>query len=178
MSDDEECRLGGECPCAHHYGMHGIDLDDARKKRDSLLSEADQLRREIARLNARDMERTQALVNQRDDNDRLRRERDHWQALAEERQAHANQLQADIEADQAGRLELRKRHGALDSETFGAFIERVLVERQANILVHVVAWLRTMSWRQSRDLGLQSEEAQRYVKTIANVIERGEWKSP
>lgn len=33
--------------------------------------------------------------------------------LADERLAHANQLQADIEAEQQGRLALRKRQGAL-----------------------------------------------------------------
>ena len=37
MSEPEdECHLGGECPCAHHYGMHGSDLDDARRERDAL----------------------------------------------------------------------------------------------------------------------------------------------
>lgn len=52
MSEPEdECHLGGECPCAHHYGMHGSDLDDARRERDAS--------------NARDLERTQALVNMR-----------------------------------------------------------------------------------------------------------------
>lgn len=41
--------------------------------------------------------------------------------LAEERLAHAHQLQADIEAEMQGRLALRKRLGACDDETMGAF---------------------------------------------------------
>jgi hypothetical protein len=45
--------------------------------------------------------------------------------LAEERLAHANQLQADIEAEQQGRLALRNRLGARDDETMGAFLERL-----------------------------------------------------
>lgn len=34
--NEDECGLGGECPCAHHYGQHGSDLDDARNERDEL----------------------------------------------------------------------------------------------------------------------------------------------
>jgi hypothetical protein len=45
--------------------------------------------------------------------------------LADERLAHANQLQADIEAEQQGRLALRKRLGARDDETMVAFLERL-----------------------------------------------------
>ena len=45
--------------------------------------------------------------------------------LADERLAHANQLQADIEAEQQGRLALRKRLGAREDETMGAFLERL-----------------------------------------------------
>lgn len=45
--------------------------------------------------------------------------------LAEERLAHANQLQADIEAEMHGRLALRKRLGAREDETMGAFLERL-----------------------------------------------------
>jgi len=45
--------------------------------------------------------------------------------LAEERLAHANQLQADIEAEMQGRLALRKRLGAREDETMGAFLERL-----------------------------------------------------
>lgn len=45
--------------------------------------------------------------------------------LADERLAHANQLQADIEAEMQGRLELRKRLGAREDETMGAFLERL-----------------------------------------------------
>lgn len=45
--------------------------------------------------------------------------------LAEERLAHANQLQADIEAEMQGRLALRKRLGARKDETMGAFLERL-----------------------------------------------------
>jgi len=41
---EDECHLGGECPCAHHYGMHGSDLDDARRERDALRVEVDQAR--------------------------------------------------------------------------------------------------------------------------------------
>ncbi len=52
--------------------------------------------------------------------------------LAEERLAHANQLQADIEAEQQGRLAWRKRFGAREDETLGAFLERLAT------LAHVV----------------------------------------
>ena len=45
--------------------------------------------------------------------------------LADERLAHAHQLQADIEAEQQGRLALRKRLGAREDETMGAFLERL-----------------------------------------------------
>ena len=56
-------------------------------------------------------------------------EMDYWIAragdaerLADERLAHANQLQADIEAEMQGRLALRKRLGARENETMGAFL--------------------------------------------------------
>lgn len=52
---------------------------------------------------------------------------------SEERQNHANALQCDIEAEQAGRLALRAKFGAREDETFGAFIARVLAERDAAI---------------------------------------------
>lgn len=58
----------------------------------------------------------------------LRRELAHATQLAEERLAHAHQLQAEIEADQDGRMELRERYGARDHETFGAFVARLLHE--------------------------------------------------
>ena len=45
--------------------------------------------------------------------------------LAEERLAHAHQLQADIEAEQQGRLALRRRFGAGEDETMSAFLERL-----------------------------------------------------
>lgn len=45
--------------------------------------------------------------------------------LAEERLAHVHQLQADIEAEQHGRLALRRRFGAREDETMGAFLERL-----------------------------------------------------
>lgn len=45
--------------------------------------------------------------------------------LADERLAHANQLQADIEAEMQGRLALRKRLGARGNETMGALLERL-----------------------------------------------------
>ena len=75
---------------------------------------------------------TVALVKERDAAKRLAAE---WleQAqdmgkLAEERLVHANQLQADIEAEQSGRLELRKRFGADPSETMGQFITRLATQ--------------------------------------------------
>lgn len=45
--------------------------------------------------------------------------------LAEERLAHARQLQADIEAEMHGMLALRRRLGAREDETMGAFLERL-----------------------------------------------------
>ena len=45
--------------------------------------------------------------------------------LAEERLAHAHQLQADIEAEHQGRLAWRRRFGAREDETMGAFLERL-----------------------------------------------------
>jgi len=55
----------------------------------------------------------------------LRQQLAHVSTLADERLAHANQLQADIEAEQQGRLALRKRLGAREDETMGAFLERL-----------------------------------------------------
>lgn len=55
----------------------------------------------------------------------LRQQLAHASALADERLAHANQLQADIEAEMQGRLALRKRLGAREDETMGAFLERL-----------------------------------------------------
>lgn len=56
--------------------------------------------------------------------------------LAEERLALAHHLQADIEAEQSGRLALRKRFGARDDETFGAFLERLFGDNAALIEQH------------------------------------------
>ena len=46
-----------------------------------------------------------------------------------EARAHARQMQADIEAEQMGRLAFRRRFGARDHETMGAFLERLATER-------------------------------------------------
>ena len=51
-------------------------------------------------------------------------------ALSKE-EIQANQLQADIEAEQEGRFALRKRFDARDDETMGAFVERLATERDA-----------------------------------------------
>lgn len=61
----------------------------------------------------------------------LRRELAGATSLAEERLAHANQLQADLEAEFEGRQELRKRFGARDEETFSVFIERLAIMADA-----------------------------------------------
>lgn len=53
--------------------------------------------------------------------------------LAEERLAHANALQADIEAEQEGRIAIRRRFGARDSESMVAFVERLVVERETAV---------------------------------------------
>lgn len=64
--------------------------------------------------------------------------------LAEERLAHANQLQADIEAEMQGRLALRKRLGARENETMGAFLERLATMAGAvPVEVHECGW----QWR-------------------------------
>lgn len=55
----------------------------------------------------------------------LRQQLAHASTLADERLAHANQLQADIEAEMQGRLALRKRLGAREDETMVAFLERL-----------------------------------------------------
>lgn len=55
----------------------------------------------------------------------LRQQLAHVSTLADERLAHANQLQADIEAEMQGRVALRKRLGAREDETMGAFLERL-----------------------------------------------------
>lgn len=55
----------------------------------------------------------------------LRQQLAHVSTLADERLAHANQLQADIEAEMQGRLALRKLHGAREDETMGKFLERL-----------------------------------------------------
>jgi predicted RNA-binding Zn-ribbon protein involved in translation (DUF1610 family) len=53
-------------------------------------------------------------------------------AERDEARDHANALQADIEADQDGRLELRKRYGARENETMIAFIQRLGKEARLN----------------------------------------------
>jgi hypothetical protein len=53
--------------------------------------------------------------------------------LADERLAHANQLQADIEDEYAGRRDLRSQYGAHEDETFRAFIDRITTEQNAAI---------------------------------------------
>ena len=61
--------------------------------------------------------------------------------LADERLAHANQLQADIEAEMQGRLALRKRLGAREDETMGAFLERLATMAGAvPVEVHERGW--------------------------------------
>lgn len=64
--------------------------------------------------------------------------------LADERLAHANQLQADIEAEMQGRLALRKRLGAREDETMGAFLERLAtMAGVVPVEVHECGW----QWR-------------------------------
>lgn len=73
-------------------------------------------------------------------------EMDDWIARARdaERLAHANQLQADIEAEMQGRLALRKRLGARENETMGAFLERLATMAGAvPVEVHECGW----QWR-------------------------------
>jgi hypothetical protein len=60
--------------------------------------------------------------------DEARREAGEATTLAERRLGHAHQLQADIEAEQAGRLELRQRLGARADETMHGFICRLADE--------------------------------------------------
>lgn len=74
----------------------------------------------------------------------LRRQLADVSALSEERLAHAHQLQADIEAEQQGRLVWRKRFGARDDETMGTFLERLAT--MAGVVpvdVHECGW----QWR-------------------------------
>ncbi len=64
--------------------------------------------------------------------------------LADERLAHANQLQADIEAEMQGRLALRKRLGARENEPMGACLERLATMAGAvPVEVHECGW----QWR-------------------------------
>ncbi len=70
-------------------------------------------------------------MNYHDEIDRLRKDFAEVSRLAEERLAHANQLQADIEADREGRKALRLRFGARDDETMGAFIGRLAASTDA-----------------------------------------------
>ena len=100
-------------------------LFDEMEKLEKRIDECDSLRAQLADvMQERDEARKQlgeALIN------------------SEERLAHANQLQADIEEEQRGRLLLRERHGARDDETFGMFIERAIKERPAVGTTHPVA---------------------------------------
>jgi len=41
---EDECSLNGECPCAHHYGMSGSELDGAREQRDAALKRVEKLK--------------------------------------------------------------------------------------------------------------------------------------
>ena len=71
-----------------------------------------------------EVQRELLLSAQRIERD-LRQQLAHVSTLADERLAHAHQLQADIEAEMQGRAALRKRLGAREDETMGAFLERL-----------------------------------------------------
>ena len=89
------------------------NVQKARSARTALLTRLATLRAEVARLGSENVELARELAD--------------VGRLAEERLSHANQLQSDIEAEQDGRLALRKRLGAREDETFGAFIERLAI---------------------------------------------------
>lgn len=86
-------------------------------QRDSALREVDALRERVATLEAERrqlMEQVGAAMRE-----------------AQSCMAERNAATAELEAEQAGRLDFRKRFGALGSETFGAFVERLASERDA-----------------------------------------------
>lgn len=51
--------------------------------------------------------------------------------LAEERLAHSNALQENLEAEKNGMLALRAKYGARENETFGQFVARLAEKEQA-----------------------------------------------
>lgn len=90
-----------------------------------------------------EVQRELLLSAQRIERD-LRQQLAHVSTLADERLAHANQLQADIEAEMQGRLALRKRLGAREDETMGAFLERLgTMAGVVPVEVHECGW----QWR-------------------------------
>lgn len=102
--------------------------------------------------------------------------------LAEERLIARNDLQATLDAEWAGRDELRKRYGALDSETFGMFVERLarqqLTVREETALRYeqetasLTTRLEALEAENARLLGSLHEE-RRQREQIVEVLDLG-----
>lgn len=89
----------------------------------------EQTLRQLAEVTAECDDLRQQLVTAEADMQACYRRHGEVLSLAEERLAWAHQLQADIEAEQQGRLALRQRFGARDDETMAMWIERLAAER-------------------------------------------------
>ena len=130
-----------EPPCGPECEGCQIDEAEGADKR-TIARLGDKLRNATARAEEREAARATLdalclkVIAERDE---ARKQLGEALINSEERLAHANQLQADIEEEQRGRLLLRERHGARDDETFGMFIERAIKERPAVGTTHPVA---------------------------------------
>lgn len=144
-SEIEDCGQDGVCRlspgCNRHWEERNRELV---RENEVLRSNSDHLSSENASL-SRQVESMEMRIKH------LLDEMDEWigrageaERLAEERLAHANQLQADIEAEMQGRLALRKRLGAREDETMGAFLERLAtMAGVVPVEIHEIGW----QWR-------------------------------
>lgn len=92
---------------------------------DSVLTELDDWTSRASSAERTVEDQKQLLISAQSTERELRQKLEEVSKLAEERLAHRNQLQAEINDDHTGRLELRKQFGAKDDETMAEFINRL-----------------------------------------------------
>lgn len=121
LQDDIEQELGWPDVTSEDRRDYSRAISDAKLRITVAEEQQEQLRAELEQAQrVHEAERRQLLKELAEAN-----------RLAEERLRLAACLQADLEAEQSGRLEIRRKHGAGDEETMGGFIERLATERDA-----------------------------------------------